>query len=108
MLQRWSEVLDFWFGTERPIYWNSGLWWRATREQDWKIRDKFEDLLLAAGNGELEHWKQKPKTCLALVVLLDQLSRNMYRGTAWMFAFESLAIQHFLFPSYKSCFRVLI
>jgi len=87
----WSEVLEFWFGTERPIYWNSRLWWRATREQD-NIRDKFEDLLQAAGRSELDDWKQKPKSCLALVVLLDQLPRNMYRGTAWMFAFESQAV----------------
>jgi len=91
MKHRWSEVLEFWFGTERPIYWNSGLWWRATREQDLTIRQKFEDMLKAAGNGELDDWKQEPKTCLALVILLDQLSRNMYRGTALMFAFDSQA-----------------
>jgi len=93
MLQRWSEVLDFWFGTERPIYWNSGLWWRATTEQDWNIRAKFEDLLHAAGNGELDDWQQEPKSCLALLVLLDQLSRNMHRGTALMFAFDSQAVK---------------
>jgi len=54
MVQRWSEVLEFWFGTERPIFWNTGLWWRATREQDWNIREEFETLLHAAGNGELD------------------------------------------------------
>jgi len=91
MLQRWPEVLEFWFGTENPIYWNSGLWWRATKEQDRNIRNKFEDLLQTAANGELAGWKENPKPCLALVVLLDQMSRNMYRGTAQMFAFDSQA-----------------
>jgi len=89
---RWSEVLDFWFGTETPIPWNSRLWWRPSKEDDWNIRQRFEYLLKAASRGELDHWEQRPKSCLALIVLFDQLSRSMYRGTAQMFAFDSRAI----------------
>jgi len=92
MQSRWPEILEFWFGTETPIQWNSSLWWRPTKEDDWNIRQRFEYLLKAASRGELDQWEQRPKSCLALIVLFDQLSRSMYRGTAQMFAFDSRAI----------------
>src|SRR6202043_2963497 len=42
-------------------------------------------------HGRLEHWRNGPRSCLALVLLLDQFPRNMFRGTARAFATDAKA-----------------
>lgn len=58
------------------------LWYQSTRETDETIRRDFGVLLLAAESGDLNHWESSPEGSLALVILLDQFSRNLYRGDA--------------------------
>jgi uncharacterized protein (DUF924 family) len=77
-----GEVLDFWFGREgEPGYGEfREAWFTKDPEFDQRVRDRFEALHEAAAAGELDDWKEEARSCLALVILLDQLPRNMYRG----------------------------
>jgi uncharacterized protein (DUF924 family) len=77
-----DEVLDFWFGREgEPGY--GGFreeWFRKDSDFDREVRDRFEGLYEDAAAGRLAGWKEDARGCLALVILLDQFPRNMYRG----------------------------
>jgi uncharacterized protein (DUF924 family) len=77
-----EKILDFWFGREdEPGYGEfREVWFRKDPEFDRMIRDRFEDLHEAAATGGLDGWKEEARSCLALVILLDQFPRNMYRG----------------------------
>jgi uncharacterized protein (DUF924 family) len=83
-----TEILEFWFGhPNEPGY---GLprqfWFNKTPDIDQEIRIKFfEDYQQAAG-GYLNDWINSPQTCLALILLLDQFPRNMFRDTPQAFA----------------------
>ncbi|MCA1848030.1 MAG: DUF924 domain-containing protein [Actinobacteria bacterium] len=88
-----EEVLDFWFGREdEPGYGEfREAWFRKDPEFDQQIRDRFEDLYEAAATGELDHWKEEARSCLALVILLDQFPRNMFRGDPRSYATDRKA-----------------
>lgn len=77
-----DDVLDFWFGREgEPGY--GGFreeWFRKDPAFDREVRDRFESLYEAAAAGDLESWREDARSCLALVILLDQFPRNMFRG----------------------------
>ena len=86
-----SPVLDFWFspspGGQRPE------WFRKDPAFDEEIRRRFGDLHAAAARRELEEWRASPEAMLALVVVLDQFSRNLYRGDARAFAQDGHALE---------------
>ena len=90
-----EEVLDYWFGSEAQddlvSKEKSGLWWGHAEETDQEIRSRFGDLMEKAQAGELGDWRATARGTLALVVLLDQFSRNAYRGTPRMFAQDEAA-----------------
>ena len=77
-----EEVLSFWFGREgEPGYGEfREAWFRKDPEFDQQVRDRFEALYEAATAGELDGWMEEARSCLALVILLDQFPRNMFRG----------------------------
>lgn len=79
------EVLRFWFD-EHP-----GEWFVKNPELDAEIRRRFHALYLEAESGALEGWLDEPRACLARVILLDQIPRNMFRGGARAFAADALA-----------------
>ncbi|MCA9708997.1 MAG: DUF924 family protein, partial [Myxococcales bacterium] len=92
----YEEVLAHWFGapgsTWHPRYRGpSDLWFRATPEQDEEIRVRFGERYEAAAAGALASWADTPRGALALVLLLDQLPRHMFRGRARMFATDEAA-----------------
>lgn len=80
----YSEVLEFWFGKEagkaRPE------WFRKDAGFDEEIRARFGGLHERAARRELEAWRASPEAMLALAIVLDQFSRNLYRGGARAFA----------------------
>jgi uncharacterized protein (DUF924 family) len=89
-----TDVLDFWFGPMRDgfcIEDRGALWFRSTPEDDANIRARFESLVLSAAAGRLDHWASTPSGRLALISLLDQFPRNMYRGTARAFELDAQA-----------------
>lgn len=90
-----SSVLDYWFGssTDEAVTAKEKqrLWWGKDAAIDEDIRACFGDALERAGRGELDHWADTPRGSLALIVLMDQFSRNMHRGTPRSFAFDAAA-----------------
>ena len=80
-----SELLDFWFGQERKA------WFEKNPAFDEEIRRRFLSLYESAAAGKLKHWQEKPIPCLALVILLDQFPRNLFRGSATAFAADPMA-----------------
>lgn len=89
-----AEVLEFWFGTPqspergRPRQ----TWFRKSPDFDAQIRDRFLDTWELAARGGLARWEATPLAALALVIVLDQFSRNMFRGAARSFAADPLAL----------------
>jgi uncharacterized protein (DUF924 family) len=80
-----EEVLHFWFD-EHPKD-----WFVKNPAFDTEIRSRFLGLHEAAAAGRLAHWADQGRSCLALVIVLDQFPRNMFRGEARAFATDSLA-----------------
>lgn len=87
-----DDVLEFWLGKPGdPPLAKQKDWWKKDEAFDQEIRHRFLTTLEAGVNGELASWRESPKGRLALVILFDQFSRNMFRGTARMFAQDELA-----------------
>ena len=72
-----GEILDFWFKDCRP--WQ---WFRQNPAFDQHIRERFGDLAQAAQAKQLTHWERHQDSALALVILLDQFSRQIWRNQA--------------------------
>jgi uncharacterized protein (DUF924 family) len=81
-----SDVLEFWFSDQ-----SRALWFEKDAAFDEAIRNRFEDTVRAAAAGELEHWERTAPGALALVIVLDQFPRNLYRGSARAFAADACA-----------------
>ena len=92
------EVIDFWFtppgsaerGQPREIWFarqNAG-----GSEFDAEIREVFLPTIKAAAAGKLDHWSYSLDGTLALLILLDQFTRNIHRGTAQAFANDAKAL----------------
>jgi uncharacterized protein (DUF924 family) len=90
-----DAILSFWFGDSDDPFTAPAdrltLWFTKRPETDAAIRDLFEPSLQAAAAGRLDGWRQSPSGWLALIVLLDQFPRNIYRDTPRAFAFDELA-----------------
>jgi uncharacterized protein (DUF924 family) len=90
-------VLDFWFGDGLQRDWPSSdhqaLWFGGGAEQDETIRRRFGALVESGLNGGIADWERTPPTRLALLIVLDQFSRNMHRGQARAFAGDARAQQ---------------
>ena len=88
-----QEILDFWFGSEDEEGYGEfrEAWFTKDREFDREIRDRFEPVYEEAAGGGLDHWKSEAQSCLALIIVLDQFPRNMYRGDARMYAADEKA-----------------
>jgi uncharacterized protein (DUF924 family) len=91
-------VLAYWFGDERdPIDGIAALerrgvkWFYGGPEVDREIAARFGGDLERARRGELDGWAEAPRERLALIVLLDQFSRNVFRGTPLAFAQDTAA-----------------
>lgn len=82
-----DQVLHFWFIETPPAH-----WWRVDPSFDAAIQERFGALHAAAQAGELYEWRGDPRGRLAEVIVLDQFSRNMYRGTARAFASDATAL----------------
>jgi hypothetical protein len=91
-----ERLLDFWFGPLGDAavvdQTHRAHWFVASADFDRRCREAFATDLARAAGGELDHWCTTPRGQLALIVLLDQLSRNIYRGTARAFAQDAKAL----------------
>jgi uncharacterized protein (DUF924 family) len=89
-----QAVLDFWFGApDSPDYGQPHKeWFRKDAAFDARLRERFGMLIEAGRAGELDAWSATPCGTLALVILLDQFSRNCHRGHALAFAGDEKAL----------------
>lgn len=93
--ERVNEVLDYWFsdiGNGFELGDQNRLWYTGGEAIDNAIKQRFGPLLEEALTGKLDGWAVTAKGALALIVLLDQFTRNIYRGTAKAFAGDSHAV----------------
>ena len=81
-----EEVLGFWFEELRPEQ-----WFAKSGELDREIGARFEGLRREVLESRAAGWRDDPQTLLAAVILLDQFSRNVHRGTPEAFAADPLA-----------------
>ena len=88
--ERWPEVLESWFGTTPGA--SRAEWFRKDAAFDAALRARFADVHAAAAARELEAWRASAEPMLALVIVLDQLSRNLYRDDARAFAQDAHAL----------------
>jgi uncharacterized protein (DUF924 family) len=89
-----ADVLAFWFGREgEPGYGEfRDQWFRKDEAFDREVTDRFGDLHKRAATGELDAWREGAESCLALVIVLDQFPRNMFRGDARTHATDEQAL----------------
>ncbi len=89
-----QDVLDFWFlPPDNPDYGQSRVeWFRKDEAFDAHIRVRFGALIDAAIEGGLRAWEATPHVALARLIVLDQLKRNVYRGTPRAFAGDAQAL----------------
>ncbi len=90
-----QEILKFWFGDPAsPEYGQSRPeWFKKDPQFDQTIEKQFLPVYEQAAAGQLQAWQGSPLTCLALILVLDQFPRNMFRGTPRAFATDPLAVQ---------------
>jgi uncharacterized protein (DUF924 family) len=90
-----EDILDFWFGELNAQGCSSPehrkRWWTKSDSFDESIQHHFLDDYEAIVAGEREAWRSTARGALAYIIVLDQFSRNMFRGTAQMFAADELA-----------------
>lgn len=100
-----KEILDFWFGSpDEPGYGKpKSFWFNKKPEFDEELQMRFLTDYQKAAAGNLDDWINASDSCLALILLLDQFPRNMFRDTPQAFAtdWEALsAAQHAVAQGY--------
>ncbi|MCB1908511.1 MAG: DUF924 domain-containing protein [Rhodocyclaceae bacterium] len=90
-----ASVLEFWFG-EEPAAQARGWWFAKDPHRDRLIARRFAGLVELALAGRLSGWGTAPRARLARILVVDQLPRNIYRGSARAFAGDALAVSEAL------------
>src|SRR5207237_672467 len=92
-----QDVLDYWFlprpTTEAEVEAKKQFWFLGGASVDREIRERFTGLVERARAGELASWTETPHGTLALLILLDQFTRNIYRGTPDAFSHDPVALE---------------
>ena len=96
-MQQAEEILTFWFGALDPNGWTADdsnpLWFAGRREDDEEIRRRFGARIDDACNGKLADWEAHSDAGnMALLLLTDQMTRAVYRGSKQAFAGDALAL----------------
>ncbi len=91
-----ENVVGFWFADSRAhpetFRERQSFWFAASTRSDALIRRRFAHAVRRAAEGDLDAWGGHPTGVLALILLLDQFPRNIYRGTARAFASDGKAL----------------
>jgi len=94
-----EKVLSYWFpedlsNADPQTLRRQGQWWMAGGpEVDREITERFGEVLEQARRGELDHWADTARGRLALIVVLDQFSRHVYRGSPLSYAQDEKALR---------------
>jgi uncharacterized protein (DUF924 family) len=81
-----GDVVSFWLAQDKEN------WFSANPTFDAEVRHRFADVIEQAKSGSIDDWAESPKGALALVILLDQMSRNIYRDSPEMYAADAKAL----------------
>jgi len=91
-----EAVLDFWLGPLDDDGFSDedhrGRWFEKNATFDASIEERFGVLHARASGGELDDWTETPRGRVALLILLDQMSRNLYRDTPAMYENDAKAL----------------
>jgi len=92
-----ERVLQFWFSgdTQDALKIDSRMnrWFGSDEALDQTVTDEFGDLVKQASDGELMDWTETPQGRLALIILLDQFRRNIFRGTADAYKRDNMVLK---------------
>jgi uncharacterized protein (DUF924 family) len=88
-----DDVLLFWFGGARERGKPHKRWFEKSAAFDREVRERFLPLYEHAAAGRMSCLKENALDCLTLIIVLDQLPRNMFRGTPRAFATDALALE---------------
>lgn len=92
-----KDVLDYWFSDsdlDSPtVDSRMDRWFGSSEELDNEIGERFGELVERASNDELDAWADQPEGRLALIILLDQYRRNIYRGKPEAFEQDKKALK---------------
>jgi len=92
-----AQVLEFWFGDiqHSAEYYQkqNKFWFQKSDATDNQIRSLFEKDVEGAITGEIDDWLIEPESCLAYIIILDQFTRNIYRGTEKAFGGDRRALR---------------
>ena len=90
-----NDILRFWFGEQEDdadvAKERKSMWWSKNPDIDKVISENYQATLEAACRGDLADWETSARGLLALIILADQFSRNIYRGDARSFSQDHLA-----------------
>lgn len=86
-MSMYEGVIDFWFEELTP-----DQWWNSNDITTAMIKDRFSQTHEMAINGELFFWRETPLGRLAEIIVIDQFSRNLYKGKPQAFAWDSMAL----------------
>ena len=93
-MSNFEKVLTFWFGErEHPEYGKPRQeWFQKNPAFDQEIRNNFLTDYQLAAQDKLDEWQEVSRSCLALILLLDQFTRNLFRGQPQAFATDPKAL----------------
>jgi len=94
---RIEHILSFWFKEQElsapQIDRRMDIWFGEDSVFDHEIEKEFSDDIEKATEGKLDHWADEPHGRLALILLIDQFRRNIYRGTGKAFSHDKVALK---------------
>lgn len=94
---RIAAILEFWFQEQElsapQIDRRMDIWFSEDAIFDHEIEKEFANDVAAASQGDLDHWAREPRGRLALIILIDQFRRNIYRNTADAYSKDRLALK---------------
>ena len=100
MNQRINDILDFWYADfdqgGDAIEQRFELWFRKNKQTDEQIKTLFSNDINKAINGDYDLWVKHPLGRLAVIILIDQFCRHVYRGEPRAFEYDSIALNYCL------------
>lgn len=94
-MSQFEEVLNFWFGNPDDEDYGKPrkAWFIKKPKFDQEVRSRFLPIYHQAATGDLDYWQHSPHSCLALIIVLDQFPRNMFRHQPQAFATDAQALK---------------
>ena len=94
----YPAILDFWFdgalNNSDAAVARVSTWFKQSDDFDAKISERFAHLPQAARLGRLNHWSHSCEGTLAMILVLDQFPRNLFRDNPRAFAYDAFALSH--------------